>query len=115
MKCLKVVDSTGAATRIDMRNSMDFFCMLKACAMLKRLPPGESVHILANDRNFLADLRRVHPDCTFETVSCVMGFEDDADFVVRVRRSVPEPDDECQDRDGSKPSCRTHRTRRRNT
>jgi len=69
-----------------MRNSMDFFCMLKTCALIKRLGPGESVHVLTNDRNFLEDLRRIHPECTFETVSCVMGFEENPDYLVRVGR-----------------------------
>ena len=89
MKCHDPFAGQQAATRIDMRNSMDFFCMLKTCALIKRLHPGESVHVLANDRNFLADLQRVHPDCTFETVSCVMGFEENADYLVRVARTVP--------------------------
>lgn len=88
MKCHDQSERKDAATRIDMRNSMDFFCMLKTCALIKRLSPGETVHILANDRNFLADLQRVHPDCVFETVSCVMGFEENADFLVRVRRTA---------------------------
>lgn len=88
MKCHGQTSSTVAATRIDMRNSMDFFCMLKTCALIKRLSPGESVHILANDRIFLADLQRVHPDCVFETVSCVMGFEENPDYLVRVSKAV---------------------------
>lgn len=92
MKCFEALNRSDSATRIDMRNSMDFFCMLKTCALIKRLAPGESVHILANDRNFLADLQRVHPDCTFETVSCVMGFEENADFLVRVARAVSQAD-----------------------
>ncbi len=94
MKCHGPMDSAVAATRIDMRNSMDFFCMLKTCALIKRLAPGETVHILANDRNFLADLQRVHPDCVFETVSCVMGFEENADFLVRVGRAVTTADNQ---------------------
>lgn len=89
MKCHTQFERKDAANRIDMRNSMDFFCMLKTCALIKRLAPGERVHILANDRNFLADLQRIHPDCTFEIVSCVMGFEENADFLVRVARTVP--------------------------
>ena len=92
MKCHDQSERKDAAARIDMRNSMDFFCMLKTCALIKRLSPGETVHILANDRNFLADLQRVHPDCTFETVSCVMGFEENADFLVRVARAVSQAD-----------------------
>ena len=79
-------EQTHGATSMDMRNGMDFFCMLKACAVIKRLLPGQSAHILTNDRNFLADLRRVHPECLFETVSCVMGFEESADFLVRVSK-----------------------------
>lgn len=92
MKCNEPFAGQQAATRIDLRNSMDFFCMLKTCALIKRLGPGECVHVLANDRNFLADLRRIHPDCAFETVSCVMGFEEDADYLVRVSRRTPTSD-----------------------
>lgn len=89
MKCHAQFERKNAANRIDMRNSMDFFCMLKTCALIKRLAPGERVHILANDRNFPDDLQRVRPDCTFEIVSCAMGFEEDADYLVRVARTVP--------------------------
>lgn len=92
MKCQGPFEGKDAATRIDLRNSMDFFCMLKTCALIKRLGPGECVHVLANDRNFLADLRRVHPDCSFETVSCVMGFEENADYLVRVSKRIPQSD-----------------------
>ena len=92
MKRRDTITQRAAATRLDMRNTMDFFCMLKTCALIKRLAPGESVHILTNDRGFLADLRRVHPDCAFETVSCVMGFEEDADYLIRVAKSLPRVD-----------------------
>jgi hypothetical protein len=81
-------------TRIDMRNTMDFFCMLKACALIRRLEPGQSVFILTNDRNFLADLRRVHPDCSFELESSVLGFENDGDFVFKVSRTGPRADNQ---------------------
>ena len=89
MKCFEALNRTVSATRIDMRNSMDFLCMLKTCALIKRLAPGEGAHILANDTNFPADLRRVRPDCTFEIVPCAMGFEENADYLVRVARTVP--------------------------
>lgn len=94
MKCRDTFEHRANATRVDLRNTMDFFCMLKTCALIKQLAPGDSVHILTNDRNFLADLRRVHPDCSFETVSCVMGFEEDADYLIRVARSLPRADNQ---------------------
>jgi hypothetical protein len=82
---------TSTMTKIDMRNTMDFFCMLKACALIKRLKPGESVLILSNDRAFLSDLRRVHPDCEFKLTSTVHAFEDGGDYLFRVEKSNPTP------------------------
>ena len=94
MKTQRRTEGMNAETRIDMRNTMDFFCMLKACALIRRLEPGQSVFILTNDREFLADLRRVHPDCSFELESSVMGFENVGDFVFRVSRTLPRTDNQ---------------------
>ena len=77
--------------KIDMRNTMDFFCMLKACALIKQLKPGNSVLILSNDRAFLSDLRQVHPDCEFKLISTVHAFEDGGDYLFRVEKSNPSP------------------------
>jgi hypothetical protein len=89
MKKQRHIEGMNGETRIDMRNTMDFFCMLKACALIRQLDPGQNVFILTNDREFLADLRRVHPDCSFELESSVMGFENVGDFVFKVSRTRP--------------------------
>lgn len=65
--------------------------MLKACALIKQLKPGNSVLILSNDRAFLSDLRRVHPDCEFKLISTVHAFEDGGDYLFRVEKSNPSP------------------------
>ena len=78
-------------TKIDMRNSMDFFCMLKACALIKQLKPGDSVLILSNDRAFLSDLRRIHPDCGFQLVSSARAFEKGGDYIFKIRKARPNP------------------------
>lgn len=91
MKRKSSCERTSAMTKIDMRNTMDFFCMLKACALIKQLKPGNSVLILSNDRAFLSDLRRVHPDCEFKLISTVHAFEDGGDYLFRVEKSNPSP------------------------
>jgi len=70
--------------KLDMRNTMDFFGMLTACALIKRLGSGESMLILANDRSFLPDLRRVHPDCSFQLVPPAPDVKDGGDYLFRV-------------------------------
>lgn len=81
---------TPATESVDLRNSMDFFCMLKACALIRKLAEGESVLIRTNDNTFLADLRRVHPDCAFTLESQIMGFERDAEYFIRVTKTPTE-------------------------
>ena len=73
--------------KLDMRNTMDFFGMLTACALIKRLGSGESMLILANDRSFLSDLRRVHPDCSFQLVPPAQDLRDGGDYLFQVRKT----------------------------
>jgi len=73
-------------TTLDMRNTMDFFGMLTACALIKRLETGESMLILANDRAFLPDLRRVHPDCSFQMIP-PHDLKDGGDYLFQVRKN----------------------------
>jgi hypothetical protein len=61
--------------------------MLTACALIKRLGAGESVLILANDTSFLPDLRRVHPECSFQLVPAAHDAEDSGDYLFQVRKA----------------------------
>ncbi|MBM9532283.1 hypothetical protein JWG42_19185 [Desulfoprunum benzoelyticum] len=74
-------------TTIDMRNTLDFFGMLTACALIKRLEAGESMLILANDTSFLPDLRRVHPECSFQLVPAAHGAKNSGDYLFQVRKT----------------------------
>ncbi len=73
--------------KLDMRNTMDFFGMLTACALIKRLGAGESILILANDKSFLPDLRRVHPDCSFQLVPPAHDLKDSGEYLFQVRKA----------------------------
>lgn len=73
--------------KLDMRNTMDFFGMLTTCALIKRLEAGESMLILANDKSFLPDLRRVHPDCSFQLVPPAHDLKDSGDYLFQVRKA----------------------------
>jgi len=73
--------------KLDMRNTMDFFGMLTACALIKRLGAGESMLILANDTSFLPDLRRVHPDCSFQLIPPAQNSNEGGDYLFQVRKA----------------------------
>lgn len=64
---------------VDLRDSMDFLCLLRACALIRQLQPGESLVMLTNDAGFLLDLRRIHRECFFECA-------DDCGHVVCIRK-----------------------------
>jgi len=70
----------------DMRGGMDFFCMLKACAIIRNLEPGTSVLMQTNDPLFLADLRRMHEKCVFERIPTALGFEEDTEYVIKISK-----------------------------
>ena len=73
--------------KLDMRNTMDFFGMLTACALIKRLGAGESMLILANDTSFLPDLRRVHPECSFQLIPPAHDVKNSGDYLFQVRKA----------------------------
>ena len=73
--------------KLDMRNTVDFFGMLTACALIKRLEAGESMLILANDNSFLPDLRRVHPECSFQLIPPAPDAQDGGDYLFQVRKA----------------------------
>lgn len=73
--------------KLDMRNTVDFFGMLTACALIKRLRAGESMLILANDTSFLPDLRRVHPECNFQLIPPVHEVRNSGDYLFQVRKA----------------------------
>lgn len=72
--------------KLDMRNMMDFFGMLTACALINRLGAGESMLILANDKSFLPDLRRVHLGCSFQLIPPAHEAKDGDDYLFQVRK-----------------------------
>lgn len=72
---------------LDMRNTVDFFGMLTACALIKRLGAGESMLILANDTSFLPDLRRVHPECSFQLIPPAHDVKNSGDYLFQVRKA----------------------------
>jgi len=75
---------------IDMRNTPDFFCMLLACALIKKLKSGDAVQICSNDRSFFSDLRRIHPECGFQLLSSGRVFEKDGDYIFEIRKIAPQ-------------------------
>lgn len=72
--------------KIDLRDSISFLSMLRACAVIKDLKPGACLAILCNDADLLPDLRRVHPECCFLPLSVSAGRP--GDYVFGVEKTI---------------------------
>lgn len=69
---------------LDMRHDMDFVCILKACALIRDLAPGEKAYIVVNDGPMVMDLRRVYAECLFEFPDPAQELGTSVRHVVRV-------------------------------
>lgn len=68
--------------KIDLRDSINFLSMLRACAAISALAPGACLAIVSNDDDLLPDLRRVHPECRYQPLPVFAGRPGDYAFGV---------------------------------
>ncbi len=68
--------------KVDLRDSLGFLSMLRACAAISALTPGACLAMVCNDADLLPDLRRVHPECRFLSLAAPVGRPGDYVFGV---------------------------------
>lgn len=54
--------------RLDLRNSITPFAILRIGDAMRNLSPGESLEILCDDDAVMDDLKRIHHDCTLSSL-----------------------------------------------
>ncbi len=75
-------DEEWTMVKVDLRDSLGFLSMLRACAAISALTPGACLAMVCNDADLLPDLRRVHPECRFLPLAAPVGRPGDYAFGV---------------------------------
>jgi hypothetical protein len=75
--------------KLDLRNAIGFFCLLKACALIGGLRPGEYVDIACDDLEFVSDLRLIHPECEYSMIPGTKRGVKAGEYLLRIHKSDP--------------------------